>query len=368
MGAVATALAVLSKGPPGFYPLLFLLVWCLVRWRWSVLYRFAVSGAPLTVIVIAAPWFVYIFKAVGIEQWKKESDELLGGEAHGGIFLVYFPQLIQATAPWFLVVGGAIVAACQRVLSFSQEFPYVSWDRVSDWRLQGMLLWVGAVFVPLCFLGNKQMHYLTSLMPPLMILAGWWLDWVLGSIGRRGSRVPLLDGTMLLAALGVPGILVAGRIIKGRIGFYDVALAVILAIALAIVGIVYFRKGLAAATVAYIVAAAAVFVPVVGVWVPLSESGNSRTVAREITRRFGKGPYCFYGPAFSLPLCFNLRTEIPLARGPGELEKLAVQVPGLVAIAQTKSKYAPPPPPAGFEQQPPDIEVPGQSFRIYKLR
>jgi 4-amino-4-deoxy-L-arabinose transferase-like glycosyltransferase len=355
-GAVATALAVMAKGPPGFYPPLFLLGWCVVRRQWAVLFRFLTSGALLTFAVIAAPWFIYILKYVGIEQWKKESDELLGGDGHGGTFLVYFPQLIQATAPWFLIVIGAIVAAFR--------------DLRGDWRLQGMLVWVGAVFVPLCFVGNKQTHYLMTLMPPLMILSGWWLDWVLGPNREQESRrrVPLLDATMLVALLGVPAILVGGRMIKGRIGFYDVALAVLLVLAFAFVGLVYLRRGLTGATVAFIVAAAVAFVPAVGVWVPLSESENSRTVARELKHRFGDGPYCFYGSSFSLPLCFNLRSQIPLARGPQEVEAIASRAPGVVVIAKFKSNTAPPPPPIAFEQQSPDIDVSGQSFRIYKRR
>ena len=355
LGAAGTALAVMSKGPPGFYPPLFLAAWCAVRREWKPLARLVMSGAPLTLIVLAAPWFIYVLKAVGIEQWKKESDELLGGEGHGGIFLVYFPMLIQATAPWFLVVVGAIVAAFLKIRG--------------DWRLQGVLLWTGEVFVPLCFVGNKQNHYLTTLMPPLMILSGWWLDWVLRSAGKdvagRG-RVPLLDATMLLVVVAIPAILVGARMIKGWIGFYDVSLAILLAAALVFVGSVYLLRGITTATIAFIFAALIVIVPAVGVWVPLTEPGNSRTVARELTRRFGSGPYCFYGSSFSLPLCFNLKSEIPLARRPSDLETLAAKTPGLVVISQTKSEKAPPTPPADFVQQPPDIEVPKQTFRIYK--
>jgi hypothetical protein len=232
-------------------------------------------------------------------------------------------------------------------------------------------VWIGAIFVPLCFLGNKQIHYLTSLMPPLMILSGWWLDSVLLA-ARAGDakqqRIPLLDATFLLGILGIPGILVAGHITRGSITSFDAGLAVALTVGLAVVGYVYVRHGVSAATLAYMVIAVFLFVPAIGIWVPQSETGNSRQVARELRSRFGDGPYCYYGPAFSLPLCFNLRTKIPSAAGPAELENVAASMPGVVVIAQTKSKYAPPPPPPGFIQQPPDIDVPGQSFRIYRQR
>jgi 4-amino-4-deoxy-L-arabinose transferase-like glycosyltransferase len=370
LGAMGTALAAMSKGPPGFYPPLFLVFWCLVRGNWKPLVRLLRSGAVLTLAVIAAPWFIYVLKVVGLEQWRKESDELLGGDAHGGFFLVYVPHLIQATAPWCFVVGGSLVAACQRVVRFSHGRPWVRWDRETDRRLQGMLLWVVAVFAPLCFVGNKQVHYLTTLIPPLMILAGWWLDLVLAQGSREESspRVPLLDLTMLAAMLAVPAIFVAAKTTKGHLGFYDVAVAVLLSVALMIVGLVYWRRGLTSATIAFMIGAAVVFVPAVGVWVPLAEPGNSRMVARRLTRRFGSGPYCFYGSSFSLPLCFNLRTEIPLAGNPEELEDLAARMPGVVVIVQSKGEKAPPPVPAEFVQLPPDIEVPKQTYRIFKHR
>jgi len=171
---------------------------------------------------------------------------------------------------------------------------------------------------------------------------------------------------MLVVVVAVPAILVGARMIKGRISFFDVALAVLLVLALVVVGLIYWRRGIASATIAFMVAAAVVIVPAVGVWVPLSEPGNSRTVARQLTRRFGAGPYCYYGTSFSLPLCFNLRSQIPLARGPRELEVLSAKTPGLVVIVQSKSERAPPPVPPDFVQQAPDIEVPKQIFRIYK--
>lgn len=356
LGAAATALAIMSKGPPGFYPPVFLLALCAVRRRWQPLVKFFTSGAPLTLLILAAPWFVYVLRAVGIEQWKHESDELLGGEGHGGPFYQYFVEILKATAPWCLLVPGSLVAAVQRR---------------RDPRVVGVLLWAGVVFVPLCFLGNKQFHYLMSLMPPLMIGVGWWLDSVLGSRESAqisGHRIPLIDATMLIALLGVPGILYAARRVGGDVGAFEVAMAVGLAVALVAVGWLYVKRGYVAAVLGYVVAAAILFVPAVGVWLPRLEQGNSRLVAAQIRARDLDGPYCFYGPAFSLPLCFNLRTEIPQARTGAELLKLAAAQPDIVAIAQAKSKYAPPPPPPGFEQQGPEIEVPGQSFKVYRYR
>ena len=43
-------------------------------------------------------------------------------------------------------------------------------------RLGPLLLWAGAILIPLLFLANKQSHYLLPMMPPLALITGWWLD------------------------------------------------------------------------------------------------------------------------------------------------------------------------------------------------
>jgi hypothetical protein len=64
-------------------------------------------------------------------------------------------------------------------------------------------------------------------------------------------------------------------------------------------------------------------------------------------------------------LCFYLRSTVPQVKTAGELEQLATREPRIVVIAQTKSKYNPPPLPAGFDQQM-HIAPPKQLFQIYQ--
>ena len=345
LAAAASALAVMSKGPPGAYPPLFFIAMVLWTRRWDALARFLLSGALLTFAVIAAPWFGYVLHTAGIEQWKRELDEL-GGEDHPGHFWQYFYELFVAVTPWCLLLPAALVAAVQR------------WR---DSRVAGLLLWIAVILVPLCFVGNKQFHYLLPLMPPVMILIGWWIDLALSS----ATRAPLIDVTIIGSILAAPAVLVTARLLAGRIGWVDFALAALVILLLVAVAIVYRAHGPAAGAAAYVGAVLLVFVPTVGLWMPLMERDGSRDIARQITAQFGAGPYCFYGPNYSLPLCFNLRSTIPQAKTSQQLEALAERQPGVVVIAQTKSKFKPPPLPAGFREQL-TIGGHGQSFDIYR--
>ena len=62
-------------------------------------------------------------------------------------------------APWFAIALGVSIAR---------------WK--TDARLRFLLLWVAAIALPLCFIGNKQNHYLMPLLPPLALLSGWLID------------------------------------------------------------------------------------------------------------------------------------------------------------------------------------------------
>lgn len=364
VGAAGSALAVMSKGPPGAYPFLFLLAMVLWSGRWDALVWFLLSGALLTFVLLATPWFAYVLHTVGVEQWKRELDEL-GGEDHPGHFWQYFYELFVAVAPWCVLLPAALVAAVRTsavrrgLASSSPADP-----RRRDRRVVGLLLWIAVILVPLCFVGNKQFHYLLPLMPPVMILIGWWIDLALQSSGRI---IPI-EATLAGSVLAAPAVLVTAKLLAGRIGPVDIGLAAGILVLLGIVATIYLRRGPAVGTAAYLAAVLLVFVPVVGIWMPLMEHDGSREVARRITHRFGSGPYCFYGPNYSLPLCFSLRSTVPQVHTAEQLEALAAREPGIVVIVQSKKNRAnaqAPPVPRGFARQA-SIARPGQLFEIYQ--
>lgn len=274
--AAACALAALFKGGPAVFPLLFLLGVAAVERRWRVLLRFLASGAPLTFVLIAAPWFVYVWMHGEFPVLLSEMRNNLRGGNHGGSALEYIPGFLVGAAPWSPLAVVAIVAAARR------------WR--SDPSLRRMLLWMLAIAVPLCLTGNKQEHYLLPLMPPTMMLVGWFT-----------------------AAVMVPRYLGARTAITG------------IAVGAALVS---------------------VFVALV---MPRLAGVTTRDVVAEICRKLGPGPYAFFGPTPSPTISFYLRQELRATDTPEEACQAARDIPGVMLIA-VSTERRPVDPPPDFEQ------------------
>jgi 4-amino-4-deoxy-L-arabinose transferase-like glycosyltransferase len=319
-GAVAMALALLAKGPPAAYPLIFLVALAAVERRWRIPWRFVARGAPLTLLVVAAPWFAYVATDPTVRQLTGDLRNSAAGGGHRSFFLLYVPHLLVATAPWSGLVVVALVAAGSR------------WRQ--DHRMRGLLVWAAAIFVPLCAWGNKQSHYLMPLLPPVMILMGWVIDEVLGSATQLGLAVVVRRvtvATVLLAALGAPALVIAGRQLRGYTAPADWAVAALLAGGAATVLLVYRLRSFAAAGAALAAGTAIVVAVVVGGWWHSLDKVNARNTAVAIRGRYDNGPYAFMGHE-DLPLCFHMRAVIPVVRKRDQLSALAAREPALVVI------------------------------------
>jgi len=370
IGAFGTAMAVMFKGGPGAYPPIFLLGFVALRGRWSALWRFVRCGAPITLLALAAPWFIYAQRQTRTEQFAGEVDTLFSGQDHGATFYRYFPELVKATAPWSLVAlaafGFAIAPLVWHLFSRTTGSFVACF---AQWRMTpraGVIVWAAAIFLPLCVIGNKQFHYLLPLMPPVMLLVGWLLDRAM-----RGptEEIPIvvyapIDLTMLGTLLAAPAVLLVSRQMH-PIRTVDWMAGATVGLTGITVIVLYLWRGRPAALAAYLVAVFLFFPPMIGLWVPTLEPHESADVAREIHQRYGNGPYVFYGANYSLPLCFNLRCAIPSAHSPAQLIERATNVPHLVVIAQKKSGIAPPPVPQGFVGEL-TLKAPGQTFDIYR--
>jgi 4-amino-4-deoxy-L-arabinose transferase-like glycosyltransferase len=349
--AAMTGLSFFAKQGPGFFPLLFFVAWSIVRKKTGAIRRFLVCGAPITLLALAGWWYVYAAADQGMAQFRRELAEVAEGIDHPATFLIYFPWIMLAVAPWSLPAAGALVAAIRRA--------------GGDARLLGMLVWAAADFVPLCFLGNKQEHYLLPLMPPLMILLGWLLSRALSrdEDPKLKRAVLTLMGLTIIASIVAPiGVPIAG-------GARPANLFVALAIITASIWTwrVFKRRGLAASAMVFAVVWAFSLPLLLDVWGPTIMASDVRVTAAAIKNRFGDGPYIFYGQNNSLPLCFAMRRRIDHISDarPDRLVAAALAMPGLVVICQVEG-----PPtklPAGFEQVGPDVGAAGQRFRIYQL-
>jgi 4-amino-4-deoxy-L-arabinose transferase-like glycosyltransferase len=359
--AVATGLSLFAKQGPGVFSLLFFVTLCLLQRRPEVLRRFLRSGAPLTLIVVAGWWYGYAAASRGIVQFRREVSEVTEGIDHFAPFYAYIPMLALSAAPWTILLIGAVVAAAKRARH--------------DQRLLGLLVWMAAVFVPLCFIGNKQEHYLLPMMPPAMILVGWLIHEATrgGAEPKLAGAVAALIGLTIFLSIAAPFVVLgAARFYRGYLTPLDFTLAVFLLVASVMAWVVL--KNISAIggwlTLACIWGLA--FPLLLGVWGPTVSGTDIRAYAGEITRRFGAGPYAFYGGDTSLPLCYAMRRQIPRIddKRPDLLWQAALQSPTLAVIweiPQPGDRQTRLPPP-GFEPVGPDVGAKGQHFRIYQIK
>jgi 4-amino-4-deoxy-L-arabinose transferase-like glycosyltransferase len=321
LASLAMALAALTKGPPALYPLLFFVALAAVERRWNALAWWALGGAPLVLAAVAAPWFVYVYYQPDFRQIVGDlENSAAGGQGHKEWFFVYFPQLLVATLPWTGFVIAGIVDAAGR------------WRL--DWRTRGLLLWSASILLPLCLWGNKQIHYLLPLMPPLMILAGGWIDRALSAPAQtpesKAARYVLL-GTLAGCAVAAGAPAVAGYRQRGHVTALDVALSVTV-LTIAVAGLLAYRsRGPAPATAVSAAGAPVALAVALGWWFPSLQPASPRTVAGAIRDEFGGGPYAFYGGE-TLPLVFHLRSILPVIRDEAELAEALRRDPNLVVV------------------------------------
>lgn len=348
LAAIATALIILSKGAPAIFVLIFLIGFCAIEKRWDLFLRFIKSGALLTIAVIALPWFIYAARMQnGGAVFAGEIGNTLRGGDHFDSPVQYLPGLLIASAPWSAFLPLALFDAIRR------------WKQDPVSRV--LLIWLAAIFLPLCVNGNKQSHYLLMLTPPMMMLiARLLLQWPedLGIWVRRIFAGMLM--VAFLAAFGAPMLVYVAR---GQVRLEDLVIGVLLLISATIIAIVTtYRRHILAGIFAMMLAVCVMMPVLIGYWIPSIPQTDSRTTANLIHSAFGDGPYVFYGENRSLPLCFNLRTAIP-GIPEGQIEQ-ATQA-GTVVITQTKNGTTPPPLPAKFKHAL-VIKSGEQTFDLYK--
>jgi 4-amino-4-deoxy-L-arabinose transferase-like glycosyltransferase len=353
LAGAAIALAVLAKGPPGVFPLFFLIAWVVVERNYTPLRRFITSGALLTTLVVAGWWFLYARTSPAAHVLADELQVVTGGEDHRGAFYQYFPQMLKAIAPWAgLFVLGLIWA-------------------IRDWRTQPVarvaLLWVGVILLPLCVIGNRQEHYLVPLTPALAMLAAYAV-WRGLEGDARDARVAgwVLGITIAVSLLAPVAVYVVARQVRGFLETLDV-IVILLTLAAGIgAGSVGLRHGLGAAVAAYAGGLALCFAVMLGRWEPSLQPVTHRTIAADLLRSFGDRPLRFYGRDPSFPLVWNLHRVVPVSPSPAALEKALTEKPQTVVIVQTKNNRQPPPIPPELKHVGQfDPRDDGMTFGIY---
>jgi 4-amino-4-deoxy-L-arabinose transferase-like glycosyltransferase len=361
LSAVAWALALLSKQGTAVYPLVFLILWIVIEKRWRSIGTWLISGAPITLFIIGAPWFLWIGRTIGWRTFLAEAQTVTEGSDHRSFNpLIYVPMFLMATLPWVGVMLVALITAIAK------------WK--TDGRLRFLLLWPLSIALPLCFIGNKQSHYLMPLLPPLALITAWFIARSLQAERSREDESSSPERRALRWVVGITlllGIVAAGAVFfvggkrRGDVGLEDVLLSpAVLLVSLWGLGIFFRRPALAALFGMF--ATALLFPYVIGRWLPSLDRHDHRALAVRIHHRLYESNlrYCFYGPDVSVPLGWTLRQVMPQYRTLAELRDALASDPRLVVIVEKKNgdKIPPVPPPLELILE---DRVEGQDVRVY---
>lgn len=212
IGAAASGLAVLTKGPIGVVlPGLILVVFLAFRGG----LREALAGLPwwrmiAVFTVVAAPWYALELSERGwafIEGFfLKHNVRRFAGviSGHSGPVYYYVPVVAVGLFPWTIFALPA--------LRWAWPSGWRGLRRPTDREALGLLLlvWIGVVFLFFSAAGTKLPNYVASLYPPFALLVGMWADrfvarapgadrWVMGGVA-------VLIGAALLLAVAFGGL------------------------------------------------------------------------------------------------------------------------------------------------------------------
>lgn len=296
LAGAGIGLALMTKGGPAVFPILFLLGWSAANRTWRYIVDFLRTGGWVAVLAIGLPWYVYLYCTVGLQVIWKELHVVTQGDDHGLPFYAIGYLWAQATAPWCIILIVALIET-------GRQYRH-------DRRVMLMGVWVLSILAPLTLIGNKQIHYLFPLMPPAMILCAWLIDAAFreSSPARVRKFVPrLLLGTIWLSLLAGPGLLYGASktltldradwvLASGTLGGVIVSLLVVR------------RYGLLKGVAVYCLVLAVLLANLFGSWGTRLSGSEVRDMGPELLAHHGSGPYYFWGNAPDLSMVFALRT------------------------------------------------------------
>jgi 4-amino-4-deoxy-L-arabinose transferase-like glycosyltransferase len=115
LSGVAIGLAILGKGLPAVFAIVFLVGLAAVERDEQILLRWLLSGAPLIAAAIGVPWFAYVGSTVGLRTIQDEAEIAARGMEHTGSAFQYIPQTMLAVAPWTAIALLALVLAVREM-------------------------------------------------------------------------------------------------------------------------------------------------------------------------------------------------------------------------------------------------------------
>jgi 4-amino-4-deoxy-L-arabinose transferase-like glycosyltransferase len=213
--AVASALAVLSKGPIGLaLPGLVVLAYLLWHREWRRVFDLRLIWGILAFLAVAAPWYVLVTaetkgewasKFFGNENFNRFTTPQ---EHHRGPIVYYIGALIVLFAPWSCFIGATFWYAVKssRTQSPGTAIPGLSPETRAN---RFLLCWVLSYFVFFSIAATKLPNYIGPLYPALALLTAHFLvRWRVGEITPARWVIPVG-----IAGVALTGLLVGGGLL-----------------------------------------------------------------------------------------------------------------------------------------------------------
>ncbi len=192
----AIGVAILIKGPmaPVIAIVLFALEWA----RRRQLPRGNYAPAILAMTVIPLLWFIPAMLLGGSAYThevivKQTAGRAIASWVHNAPPWFYIIHLPATLFPWFFLAVVAVVAL---------------------WRRERFLInWILAVIVPYSVMSSKLDVYMMAMIPPMALLIAKYIDDP--ERRRPAARIANLIAIALMAMIGIGGLFIAPRFVKG---------------------------------------------------------------------------------------------------------------------------------------------------------
>lgn len=194
-----TAVAVLDKGPIGFFPFVFAGAYILCRWQWRRLREMKILPGLALLLLVAVPWYAVMYKLHGAAfvdtffGFNNITRFTTAEHPAGKLWYFYLPVLVAGFFPWTFLLPPVLARMWR------------AWRREGHGEALYLLLWAGLVFGFFTVSQTKLVSYILPMYPALALMTGGALDHWLAQQETAPWRwgLALTGGAAVLAAAGL---------------------------------------------------------------------------------------------------------------------------------------------------------------------
>ena len=176
---LAMGFGMLVKGPVGIIiPLVGVIPYLTLTRQWE---KFWQKGFPLLgtglVLLVAAPWYVAMFKIHGEAYWAAAQANTTGRfmrpmEGHGGTFFFYVPILLLGFFPWSAFLPSLLYQSLKQWKAYWNGQNFVTRETNLEFFLS---MWVVGLLIFFTLSATRLPHYIYPVFPASAILVAlWW--------------------------------------------------------------------------------------------------------------------------------------------------------------------------------------------------